>query len=75
MDWSAQIPDLNPIENLWQRLGNKVMARNPENVEDLWKKLQEEWGTITTAECEKLVWSCGRRCASVIANKGLFTKY
>ena len=39
MDWPPQSPDLNPIENLWETLGMKVMERNPTNTEDLWVKL------------------------------------
>ena len=42
MDWNAHSPDLNPIENLWKTLGQEVMARNPENLEDLWLKLVDE---------------------------------
>lgn len=75
MDWPAQSPDLNPIENLWKTLGVNVMARNPTNTEDLWKKLQEEWTKISVEDCQNLIQSCSRRCAAVIKNKGLFTKY
>ena len=35
MDWPPQSADLNPIENLWKTLGEKVMERNPTNTEDL----------------------------------------
>lgn len=75
MDWPAQSPDLNPIENIWKMLGDKVMKRNPSNVNDLWQKLQEEWATITAEYCKKLIQSCSRRCTAVIEKKGLFTKY
>ncbi|KAF2349635.1 hypothetical protein FHG87_019605 [Trinorchestia longiramus] len=75
MFWPAQSPDLNPIENLWMAIGVKVTARNPTNTEDLWVKLQEEWAKITVEECQRLIQSCGRRCAAVVKNKGLFTKY
>lgn len=75
MDWPVQSPVLNPIENLWKTLGEKVMARNPLNTEDLWKKLQDEWSKISVDECRKLIESCGRICAAVGESKGLFTKY
>ena len=75
MDFPAQSPDLNPIENLWKTLGDKVMARNPTNMEDLWVKLQEKWSKISVEDCQKLVHSCSRRSAAVIEKKGLFTKY
>ena len=35
MDWPAQSPDMNPIENFWRTVGEKIIARNPINVEDL----------------------------------------
>ena len=75
MDWPAQSPDLNPIENLWKTLGEKVMAQNPANTDDLWVKLQNEWTKISVGECRKLIQSCSSRCAAVVKNKGLFTKY
>ena len=75
LDWPPQSPDLNPIENLWKTLGQNVMAQNPANTEDLWRKLQDEWAKIGTGICVKLIESCSRRCAEVIKNKGSFTKY
>ena len=51
------------------------MARNPENVEDLWLKLVDEWAGITVAQCQDLVKSRSLRCAAVIRNKGRCTKY
>ena len=75
MDWPPQSNDLNPIENLWKTLGVKGMERNPTNTEDFWVKLQEEWSKISIEDCQKLIRSCSRRCAAVIASKGSFTKY
>jgi transposase len=75
MDWPPQSPDLNPIENVWKLIGERAHARNPQNTEELWRILQEEWGAITPSFCTSLIKSCSRRCAAVIDSKGLFTKY
>lgn len=32
MKWAAQSHDVNPIENLWKILGDKVMAKKPTTV-------------------------------------------
>ena len=75
MDWPPQSPDLNPIENIWKLIGDRAQARNPQNTEDLWSLLQEEWRALTPLFCDKLIKSCSQRCAAVIDSKGLFTKY
>ena len=75
MDWPAQSPDLNPIENLWKMIGEKAIKKNKKNTDELWENLLDAWNDVTPAVCKKLINSCGRRCAAVIANKGLFTKY
>ena len=75
MKWPAQSPDVNPIENLWKILGGKVMAKKPITVTELWKRLQEEWTKITPEQCERLVMSCGHRCAEVIQSNDLYTSY
>ncbi|KAI5615079.1 hypothetical protein C0J50_3304, partial [Silurus asotus] len=47
MTWPAQSPDLNTTENLWKIFGDKVMAKKPTTVTELWRRLEEEWTKIT----------------------------
>lgn len=75
MDWPAQSPDLNPIENVWKIIGERAQRKNPKNQDELWKFLEFEWNAITPSFCMKLITSCSKRCQAVIDNKGLFTKY
>ena len=61
MKWPPQSPDMNPIENVFKIIGEKAQNRNPQNIDDLWGFLKEEWKSITTTFCRKLIGSCGRR--------------
>ena len=68
-------PDLNPIENVWKRLKDRVQARNPTSHEDGWRKAQEEWANIEPEFYAALVDSMPRRIQAVIDNKYYATKY
>ena len=39
MDWPAQSPDMNAIENVWKLLNERSKNRNPSNVDELWTYL------------------------------------
>lgn len=77
MEWPAQSPDLNPIENLWsivkRRLGQYQSA--PCNLDDLWRRVEIEWSKIPKEIIQNLVESMPRRINNLIENKGLWTKY
>ncbi|KFM71640.1 Transposable element Tc3 transposase, partial [Stegodyphus mimosarum] len=51
MAWPAYLPDLNPIENLWDALGRAVSSRFPPPAAliDLETALQEEWRLLNSA--------------------------
>ena len=70
-----QNPEMNPLENVRKIIGEKAQNRNPQNIDDLWAFLKEEWESIATTFYKKLIGSCGRRCTEVIQCKGKFTKY
>lgn len=75
MTWPSQSPDLNPIENLWKIVKEKLGPAKSKNKEELWQKIQEAWYSIPKSVCETLVESMPRRCTAVLANNGFATKF
>ena len=75
MEWLAQSPDMNPIENVWKILNERGKEKNPRNVKELWTNLKGEWEKISVDEYITLIRSCSKRCRAVIESKGLHIKY
>ncbi|CAK9832814.1 Transposable element Tcb1 transposase [Anthophora retusa] len=78
LDWPAQSPDLNPIENLWAHLKKKLHCEYhtmPTSTDNLWIRVQEEWNKISPDYCERLIQSMLQRIHLVSKAKGLRTKY
>lgn len=75
MEWPAQSPDLNPIENLWCDIKKEVAIAKPKKNNELWSVIQEAWQKIPRERCKNLVDSMKRRCEAVLRNKGCATKY
>ena len=77
MNWPAQSPDLNPIENLWDELHRRIQGctTRPKSVKELLCLLQAEWKKIPLAVIQRLVESMPRRVHAVIASRGGSTNY
>ena len=74
-EWPSYSPDLNPIENIWSMLKQKVSERNPRNQKTLLKMIKEEWENIDVNIIKKAIDSMSLRLNDVIKNKGAKTKY
>ncbi|KAL4509441.1 hypothetical protein ABPG72_018372 [Tetrahymena utriculariae] len=55
-------PDLNPIENIWAWLKNKVSHDNPINMQQLKKSVRKHWKQINSEFCSKYINSWSNRC-------------
>ena len=55
IEWPAQSPDMNPIENVWKLLSERVKEKNSRNVEGLWTNLKGEWEKIWIQDINSLV--------------------
>lgn len=75
LPWPSQSPDLNPIENLWNRVDASVKEAKPTTLQELEAVLRQAWASIPASTCVQLVASMPRRCAAVIERKGYATKY
>lgn len=84
MDWPPYSPDLNPIENLWKLLKEKICERYPE-LSDMPKNNKSKdlliWAAIGVWEdfeeelLQHLIESMKRRLQAVIDADGWYTKY
>lgn len=74
--WPAMSPDLNPIENLWKLLSDKMRRWQGDRTSaEFWDQLQVEWENIPQEKIQRLILSMPRRLAAVIENEGRPTKY
>ncbi len=46
LDWPANSPDLNPIENLWDIVKRKMRNKRPENADKAKATVKETWASI-----------------------------
>jgi transposase len=77
MDWPAQSPDLNPIENLWykMKLVVNLKANNMMMYADFTEVIQSAWDSITPENFNHLIDSMPRRMQAVIDAKGASTRW
>ncbi len=75
LDWPANSPDLNPIENLSGIVKRKMRDTRPNNADDLKATVKETWASIPPQQSHKLITSMPRRTEAVIKAKGAPTKY
>ncbi len=75
LDWPANSPDLNSIENLWIIVKRKMRDTRPNNADELKAAVKETWASIPPQQCHKLITSTPRRIEAVIKAKGAPTKY
>ncbi len=75
LDWPANSPDLNPIDNLWGIVKRKMRNKRPKNADELKATVKETWASIPPQQCHKLITSMPRRIEAVIKAKWAPTKY
>ena len=77
LDWPAQSPDINPIENLWAIVKQSIrqQKKQPTNLAQLERCVKAVWKTIPKETIRNLIDSMPRRIQAVIAARGGPTKY
>ncbi len=69
LDWPANSPDLNPIENRGI-VKRKMRNKRPKNADELKATVKETWASIPPQQFHKLITSMPRRIEAVIKAKG-----
>ena len=63
-------PDLNPIENLWNIIDDKMMGMQFQSFPKFLTELQRQWATIDTSLCLKLCKSVKARVTKLLDRAG-----
>jgi len=75
-EWPGNSPDLNPIENFWTVLKNRVAEKHRTSLPSLIKTIKSSWVLdMPTELCRNLIESMPRRVRAVLEAKGGHTKH
>lgn len=76
IDWPGNSPDLNPIENCWNLMKDRLKDKNTISLPLLIEEIKKLWCTsLPEGYLRKLSDSMPNRIKAVIRNKGEMTKY
>ncbi len=72
LDWPANLPDLNPIENLWSIVKRKMRDTRLNNADAMKAAIKATWASITLEQSHRLIHyrcsnSCKRRLDQVLS--------
>lgn len=75
LQWPAQSPDLNPIENAWGLIKQKIANKTFRSKSELFNEVKAIWESFTVEYAQKLVKSMNKRVLECLRNNGGHTKY
>ena len=68
--WLSRSPNLNPIEQLWTIIDKRLRKSSVHTIDELTERLRNEWLSIESAICEKLIKSMPTHIVQCIKAKG-----
>jgi transposase len=77
LEWPANSPDLNIIEDIWAYINRRLSTyrKDPRTLDELWERVQDIWTTIPIETIHNLYASLPRRMQMVYKNRGGNTRY
>ena len=76
LDWPGNSPNLNPIQNLWKLIKDRVADKHPTCFKSLENAIKVVWmKEISSDFCKQLTDSMPRQLHAVIKNRGGHTNY
>ena len=75
IDLPSNTPDLNPIENIWMKIKNKLCRQEFDNINKLRKRVEKEWDSLTKKNLQIYSDSMNNRIESCLLLNGKITKY
>ncbi|KAG0733031.1 hypothetical protein G6F23_013737 [Rhizopus arrhizus] len=78
LEWPAQSPELNPIENMWSLLKRRLndYETAPKGMNELYERVTKVWYVLMKPEeCQKVIETMPKRIKQCIKDKGRWTDY